>query len=453
MNLAYTSWEFGDDRQTRLLIDGLESLHSTQTNRVEAAEEGAADREFQPGKTGSTSRCVALYSHDTQGLGHLRRNVNIASILASLGKDITLLVICGSREVGKLELPEGADTLVLPSIHKDQNSNYQSKHLKVSLQKIMALRQAVIQEAIGLFAPDILIVDKTPWGFERELEPSLRMLTQKGHCQCVLGLRDVLDDPKVAAMEWKTADNDRAVANFYQQVWIYGDPKIHRLDEMCHFKDTTKAKVHYTGYINPWEIASRDAPQSDSLLNGRHFSHRKPYVLCLVGGGQDGYKLAHHFSESQFGQGRSGVIVTGPYMPKKDKQSLAIMARNRQDLTIYDFVSDILPLVKGADKIVSMGGYNTVSEIVTLNKPALIVPRTQPRKEQLIRAEALAQVGIIDSALLEDLNPDYLTAWLAEPLEIRASSQHYFNVNGVSTIKSLASSLMPSATSAESDNT
>jgi predicted glycosyltransferase len=47
-----------------------------------------------------------------------------------------------------------------------------------------------------------------------------------------------------------------------------------------------------------------------------------------------------------------------------------------------------------------MGGYNTFCEVLSFDKPALFVPRTQPRLEQHIRADRALNLGL--SALLED---------------------------------------------------
>lgn len=41
-----------------------------------------------------------------------------------------------------------------------------------------------------------------------------------------------------------------------------------------------------------------------------------------------------------------------------------------------------------------MGGYNTFCEILSLDKPALIVPRKSPRLEQAIRASCAARLGL-----------------------------------------------------------
>ena len=48
-----------------------------------------------------------------------------------------------------------------------------------------------------------------------------------------------------------------------------------------------------------------------------------------------------------------------------------------------------------ATAIVAMGGYNTFCEILTLDKPALIVPRSVPRQEQLIRAERAVKLNLV----------------------------------------------------------
>jgi predicted glycosyltransferase len=59
-------------------------------------------------------------------------------------------------------------------------------------------------------------------------------------------------------------------------------------------------------------------------------------------------------------------------------------------------------LIAGARAVVAMGGYNTYCEILSFDKPALIVPRMRPREEQLIRARRAAELGLIDMLLPEE---------------------------------------------------
>jgi predicted glycosyltransferase len=52
-----------------------------------------------------------------------------------------------------------------------------------------------------------------------------------------------------------------------------------------------------------------------------------------------------------------------------------------------------------------MGGYNSICELLSAGKPAIVVPRIKPRREQLIRTQALSRRG-----LLRMLHPDEITA-------------------------------------------
>jgi predicted glycosyltransferase len=55
-----------------------------------------------------------------------------------------------------------------------------------------------------------------------------------------------------------------------------------------------------------------------------------------------------------------------------------------------------------AKGVVAMGGYNTFCEILSFDKPALILPRTVPRLEQYIRARRAAELGLV--TMLADEN-------------------------------------------------
>ena len=64
-----------------------------------------------------------------------------------------------------------------------------------------------------------------------------------------------------------------------------------------------------------------------------------------------------------------------------------------------------------------MGGYNTVCEILSFEKQALIVPRVQPRQEQLIRAERLTEMGLISMLHPDRVTPEAIAQWLQQPRE------------------------------------
>jgi predicted glycosyltransferase len=81
-------------------------------------------------------------------------------------------------------------------------------------------------------------------------------------------------------------------------------------------------------------------------------------------------------------------------------------------ITVVDFLVEPTQLMQYADCVVSMGGYNTICEIMSFGKRALVVPRVIPRKEQLIRAQRMHELGIIDVIHPDDLAPMAITRWL-----------------------------------------
>ena len=142
--------------------------------------------------------CVMTYSHDGFGLGHLRRNTTIASILAHQVPDSSVLMMIGCPSGAVFRLPTGVDFIKLPSVVKRHTGVWLPLRLRIGLEKTKALRVATIHEAVRVFHPQILLVDHVPVGIWGELLPSLKMLQRRGdRPTIVLGLRDILDAPEV----------------------------------------------------------------------------------------------------------------------------------------------------------------------------------------------------------------------------------------------------------------
>jgi predicted glycosyltransferase len=354
---------------------------------------------------------VALYSHDTVGLGHMRRNLLIARTLARSELQPVILMIAGGREAGLFTIPPGVDCLTLPALQKDAGGHYRSRHLNVSLSHLIALRARTIRAVLEEFEPDALIVDKVPRGAVRELDPSLEVLHERGRTRCILGLRDVLDQADAVHREWSSDSNDSAVRNYYDAVWVYGDPLVYDPVREYHFPADVAAKVRYTGYLGQRPSTTHPDGRPDSLPRvpkGR-------LILCLVGGGQDGAHLSKAFAEAHLPPGTFGVILTGLFMPKELQMHIERSATSNPRVSVQGFVPDPDALLSRAERVVAMGGYNTVCEVLSLEKHALIVPRVNPRREQLIRAERMRDLGLLDVLHPDKLSPHALTHWLARP--------------------------------------
>ena len=95
------------------------------------------------------------------------------------------------------------------------------------------------------------------------------------------------------------------------------------------------------------------------------------------------------------------VIVVGPLMAPADRAEVERLGSQVAGVQIIRSSTTMLSLVAAADLIVSMGGYNSVVEAVAARKPLVICPRTAPRREQLMRAEIMARLGLAQVARLD----------------------------------------------------
>jgi predicted glycosyltransferase len=378
------------------------------------------------------------------GIGHMRRNLLIARALAAGHPPPVVLLIAGAREVSSFDLPPGVDCLSLPALCKEGAGQYGPRHLDLPLDDLIALRGRPIAAALEAFAPDVFIVDKAPRGAVNELDPALRSIRTNGRARCVLGLRDVLDEPAAVRREWREAGGENAIAACYDSVWVYGDPAVYDPVAEYGFGPEVAAKVRYTGYLDPRRPPRRAAPGDDTPTEPPAPLAGLPerLVLCMVGGGQDGAALAEAFARADFPPGLTGVLVTGPCMPPEVRQRLSRRAAAHPRLRVLPFVSDPGPLLGRADRVIAMGGYNTVCEVLSYEKPALIVPRVQPRREQLIRAERLHDLGLLDLLHPQGLSPRALTEWLARGPQPRPPARERIDLNGLTNLPPLLAELL-----------
>ncbi|MPV37419.1 glycosyltransferase family protein [Georgenia subflava] len=354
---------------------------------------------------------VALYSHDAMGLGHVRRNLAIARSFAALDPTPDILLLTGAPEAVTANRPENCDLVALPALVKDADGAYGARHLSVGEEQMLTMRRSILTAALTTFRPDVLVVDKHPRGFRGELEPALEALAGTG-TRVVLGLRDVLDDAETARREWVRDRSTSALRRWYDQVWVYGDSRVHDVVGDLDLPAVLRERVVHTGYL---AHGRGDGQRRSTSVTG-------PYVLATVGGGADGAALAEVFARVPLPSGHRGVLVLGPQMPAAQRRRVERLAAGRTDLDVHTYVDDAPALLAGAAAVVAMGGYNTVCEAMARRVRLLVVPRVAPRAEQLVRARLLARAGMLDYLLPSRLSPAALGGWLAravDPAETR----------------------------------
>lgn len=438
--------------------DARQDFVQPQTSVVDAAEEFAGVHPSAPNQDsghatsksgGPHVQCrIVLYSHDTMGLGHMRRNLLIAQALSRAPLHATVLMIAGTRRATAFALPPSVDTLCLPALHKGADGQYSSRRLNMSLPNLIALRASTIRVALEAFEPDVLIVDNVPRGAQRELDPTLEFLRTQGRTHCVLGLRDVLDEPAVTRREWRKAENEEAIRKYYDSVWVYGDSAVYDTVKEYEFAPDIAAKTHYTGYFDQRTRLDYATPQDTEAASALKLPPGR-IMLCTLGGGQDGAQLADAFAQAELPADAVGVLLTGPSMPEAVQRRLQKRAALNPRLKVLEFFPEPTPLLKRAERVIAMGGYNTVNELLSFEKPALIVPRARPRLEQVIRAERLQQLGLIDMLHEEQATPGALSAWMSRDLKPLERIGDRIDLTGLSTLSRLLGNVFATATHME----
>jgi predicted glycosyltransferase len=110
------------------------------------------------------------------------------------------------------------------------------------------------------------------------------------------------------------------------------------------------------------------------------------------------------------------LLVTGPLMDEETMRALEEGAARMAGVSLVRSSNNMLSLVGAADLVVSMGGYNSVVEAVTARKRLLISPRVWPRREQLLRAEAFARLGLARCLRVEDAGAEGLAQAVRETM-------------------------------------
>ena len=332
---------------------------------------------------------ILIYSHDTFGLGHLRRCRAIAHDLVDQYKGLSVLILSGSPIIGSFDFRARVDFVRIPGVIKLHNGEYTSLGLHIDLDHTLALRSSIIRHTADIFAPDLFLVDKEPLGFRGEVGDTLFMLRERG-VRTVLGLRDVMDDPFDLKREWDRKKVIPALRDLYNEIWIYGVRRMGDALEGIDLPPMVHNKTIFTGYL------PRIVP-SESVLRPQ-LSLDDPYILVTAGGGGDGSAMVDwvlRAYEEDTGLPLRALVVLGPFMSPVEQSTFMERAERLEKVDAITFDSHIEVLMDHAEGVVAMGGYNTFCEILSMDKRALLVPRSVPRKEQLIRATHASQLGLV----------------------------------------------------------
>lgn len=361
---------------------------------------------------------LLVYSHDTFGLGNIRRMLAICQHVKASIRDLSILIVSGSPMLQSFRVEPGIDYIKLPCLKRTEWGELGVRFLGLEVSEIVRLRRELILATVMSYRPDVVFVDKKPDGLAGELEPSLRhMKCSLSNTRIHLVLRDILDSSKATVDDWTHHGYFNILRWYYDDILVLGDRKIFDVSDEYQFPRGLREKVHHYGYVQ------REVPPRSRLEIRRDLGVEDAESLILVttGGGEDGYEiLAASLTASRNLAKRLAVkilLVTGPELSADKSRVIRRIARSR-DLPVIEFTDDLMSYAHAADVVISMAGYNTICELLTLGKRSIVIPRVKPVEEQRIRAERLAGLGAFRVILPNELTPQLLENALEEELQL-----------------------------------
>lgn len=305
-------------------------------------------------------------SHDGFGLGHTRRNSLIAHALLDADPGATVTLVTGLDVSHPWLVHPRLRAIGVPSLVKDETGAYANSHM--SMRDALARRASIFNELVTDWRPDVVVVDRHPYGTRGELRQGLLRARLRG-AALVLGLRDVLDEAASVGRELG-GGSWVGVREIYTDVLVYGSSAL------CDHEAEYGLPVEpiYCGWVTP--AAPRATIDPDLLV-------------VAAGGGGDG-RAVYDLGESLLRERPEwrATILSGPFAGT----SATVDGRVEY---VHD-APDTLPFLARAGAALQMAGYNSTVEALACGLRPILVPRRKPRREQAIRALRLASLGLAD---------------------------------------------------------
>ncbi len=248
---------------------------------------------------------------------------------------------------------------------------------------------------------DAIVIEFYPFG-RRRFKPEIMAMfgavrESSGPVPIFTSVREVLV-PRALETERRMVQTLR---RHIHTVFVRSDPDVIALDHTFSLAHEIADKLVYTGYI------SAPAPAV--------WPARKKQILVSQGGGNVGAELliaaidvAPLLPDYQF------VLAAGSRTPTEDLAQLRSSVRSA-NVQIVPFLPDFQRHLRESAASISMGGDNTLLDVITARTPALAYPY-QGNPEQSLRIEKFAQKGLLTALAPADLAAENLKAKILHAL-------------------------------------
>ena len=365
---------------------------------------------------------ILFYCQSSLGIGHVMRSLRLADGLVA---QFDVWLILGGSAIPSLEYPERVDVIQLPPLVADAEFEHlHAEGLGMSLEQTLVWRSERMLQAYSWIRPHVVIIEMYPFGrrrFAQELTPLIKRARRSGS-RVICSLRDILDPKRKPKHHESRAV---AIANrFFHTILVHGDPTFYRLDETFGRVGDVRIPLVYTGYVAPTPVLQNRNP-------------REPTIIASLGGGRFGHELAQALvAAAPLLAARLPhriELYTGPFCPAAVAAPWIEASTRLKNLNVTMFLNDFAERLRGADLVISLGGYNTTMDVLAAGARGLMYPCTNNSgMDQLIRLNRLAARGMVALLSADDLTPERLVSRIE--IALRATPAPVFlDLQGVQT--------------------
>lgn len=360
---------------------------------------------------------VMMYMHDTLGLGRLRRSLKISRALKSSYPDLSILLVTGSPMAAGFQVPDGIRIVKLPSLRKTGDAEYEPQTSGETKDEILTSRSRLLNETARDFSPHIFLADHSHLSMNDEIIPCLKSLGEnENQCIRILGIRGIIDDPAKVVSRWKDFNIYGILKDQYDLILMYTTPVVFDPVSSYEFPDEVSEKARYCGYI----IDQTDVTDKTTRVKRDSRDGRKMVTVTIGGGEYWGEIIIGNFLKvlRRFAPEISfdSIILTGPFIPDDQWHTFQEESKGLP-AEIIRFTSDVRPLFKRSDLVISTAGYNTVTDLLGFASKAIVIPRIKYRVEQLMRAKRFDELGLVKFMHPDDITPETLYKSIRSLLE------------------------------------
>lgn len=342
-----------------------------------------------------------FFSHDGFGLGHVRRNTLVARALLAREPGAEVVIVTGLAVQPTWAGLRSMRILRVPPLLKDSAGRYRATEATFS--EAVSQRARTFEQVVADLSPDVVVVDRHPYGVAGELRPGLDRAVCRGSA-LVLGLRDILDDATTVRAEL-AGEGWHGVPELYDVVLTYGERTL--CDQELEYG--LPVPPRYCGWV-----VDRAAP-----------AVRDRRLLVVTGGGggdgEDVYRLGIEATIAH--PELRTVLVAGPYADPRLAERVADEASPDVRVRVLRNTSDCAALMARAGAVIQMAGYNSTFEALAAGVRPILLPRRAPRREQAIRAIRLAALGVAD-VVDGEVSPEEMAWLLARPRTLAPAALH-----------------------------